>query len=56
VLKWLHDYNAQGPDALTYRRTGGPSPFLRLAKPARSSRPLSTPSRPTTGCPATAGP
>ena len=28
VLKWVHDYNAQGPDALTYRRTGGPAPLL----------------------------
>ena len=56
VLKWVHDYNAHGPDALTYRRTGGPAPLLRPTSPGSSSRPSPTPSRPTTGCPATAGP
>ena len=55
VLKWVHDYNAQGPDALTYRRTGGAAPFLRPSRPASSSTPSSPPSRPTTACPATAG-
>ena len=34
VLGWAHAYNAQGPDALTVRRTGGRSPFFaRAAKP-----------------------
>jgi Helix-turn-helix domain len=56
VLKWVHDYNAQGPDALTYRRTGGPPPFLPPTNPGNSSRPSPTPSRSTTDCPATAGP
>jgi hypothetical protein len=56
VLKWVHDYNVQGAEALTYRRTGGPSPLLRPAKSGRSSTPSSPPSRSTTGCPATAGP
>src|ERR1700735_1733095 len=56
VLKWVHDYNAQGPDALTYRRTGGPAPLLRPIKPGKSPRPSPPPSRSTTGCPATAGP
>lgn len=56
VLKWVHHYNAHGPDALTYRRTGGPAPLLRPTSPGSSSRPSPTPSRPTTGCPATAGP
>ena len=23
VISWVHAYNAQGPDALTFRRTGG---------------------------------
>ena len=55
VLKWVHNYNAQGPDALTYRRTGGPAPLLRLIRPGRSSRPSPPSSRSTTGCPATAG-
>ena len=27
VMGWLHAYNAQGPDALVYRRTGGRPPL-----------------------------
>ncbi len=45
VLGWLHAYNADGPEALTYRRTGGPPPFLRPTKPNTSSTPSPTPSR-----------
>jgi hypothetical protein len=56
VLKWVHDYNDQGPDALTYRRTGGPAPLLRPIEPANSSRSSPPPSRSPTACPATAGP
>ena len=56
VLHWLHLYNEKGPDALTYRRTGGPAPFLRPIRPANSSRSSPPPSRSTTACPATAGP
>jgi hypothetical protein len=55
VLKWVHDFNTKGPDALTYRRTGGPAPLLRPIKPANSSRPSSPPSQSATACPATAG-
>jgi hypothetical protein len=55
VLKWLHAYNAEGPDALNYRRTGGAAPLLRPTKPARSLTPSSTPSRSPTACPDTAG-
>jgi hypothetical protein len=34
VLGWVHAYNAQGPDALAFRRTGGRRPlFARTAKP-----------------------
>ena len=33
VLNWVHDYNAQGPDALTYRRSGGPAPFCARSSP-----------------------
>jgi hypothetical protein len=55
VLKWLHTYNREGPDALAYRRTGGPTPLLRPARPGNSSTPSPPPSRSTTGCPATAG-
>jgi transposase len=28
VLAWVHLYNERGPDALTYRHTGGRSPLL----------------------------
>jgi hypothetical protein len=55
VLRWLHAYNSKGPDALTYRRTGGPPPLLRPTNPGGSSRSSPTPSRLPTGCPATAG-
>jgi Homeodomain-like domain len=55
VLRWLHAYNTEGPDALTYRRTGGPAPLLPPIGPGNSSRPSPPPSRPTTDCPATAG-
>ncbi|WP_435006487.1 hypothetical protein P12x_004041 [Tundrisphaera lichenicola] len=55
VLPWLHTYNTKGPDALTYRRTGGPAPLLRPTSPDNSSRSSSPPSRSTTDCPATAG-
>ncbi len=43
-LGWVHAYNAQGPDALTVRRTGGRRPFFaHVARPnsARRSAPLS---------------
>jgi hypothetical protein len=44
VMDWVHAYNAQGPDALAFRRTGGRRPFFaRSAKPnsARRSAPPS---------------
>ena len=37
VIKWVHTYNAKGPGALTYRRTGGGAPLLRPRKPRPSS-------------------
>ena len=44
VMDWVHAYNAQGPDALTFRRTGGRRPFFaRAAKPS-SARPSAPPS------------
>ena len=55
VLGWVHRYNEQGPDALTYRRTGGRPPFLtsnsrnRSLMSSRRAAPLST------AFPATAG-
>ncbi len=30
VMEWLHLYNARGPEALAYRRTGGRPPCMRL--------------------------
>ena len=56
VLAWVHRYNQGGPESLTYRRTGSRPPFLRSPKPSESSRPSATPSRSTTGFPATGGP
>ena len=32
VLSWVHLYNDGGPDALTYRHTGGSAPLLRPAR------------------------
>jgi transposase len=34
VIGWLHAYNAHGPDALLYRRTGGRPPFAAASRPA----------------------
>jgi len=55
VLGWVHRYNAHGPDALAYRRTGGRAPFLTPSRPSNSSRPSRRPRRTTTVCPATWG-
>lgn len=32
VLGWVHTYNAGGPEAMTYRRTGGRRPLFRKSK------------------------
>jgi transposase len=32
VLNWVHRYNAQGPEALIYRRSGGRPPFLTRSR------------------------
>jgi hypothetical protein len=55
VLGWVHRYNEHGPDALTYRRTGGRAPFLTSPSPSRSRRSSRTVPPPSTACPATAG-
>jgi len=35
VMDWVHAYNQDGPDALTFRRTGGRRPFFaHSAKPS----------------------
>jgi transposase len=41
VMGWVHAYNAQGPDALAFRRTGGRPPFAQ-----RSRQRFVTPSAP----------
>ena len=55
VLGWVHRYNARGPDALAYRRTGGRAPLLTSYRPNNSSMPSRRPGPPSTACPATAG-
>lgn len=45
VLDWVHRYNARGPDALAYRRTGGRAPLLRRPRPSASSTRSKTTSR-----------
>jgi transposase len=32
VLRWVHRYNRHGPDALTYRHSGGRAPLLPLSR------------------------
>ena len=56
VLGWVHRYNEQGPDALTYRRTGGRAPLLTSAKRNRSPMSSRRATPPRTACPVTAGP
>lgn len=48
VMEWVHAYNAHGPDALVYRRTGGRPPFAPGSRPvsARLSAPPSASPRP----------
>lgn len=38
VLGWVHQYNEQGPQALTYQRTGGRPPFLARNRSSNWSR------------------
>lgn len=49
VLGWVHRYNARGPDALAYRRSGGRAPLLRRRRSGTSSTPSKTSSRPSRG-------
>ena len=50
VMGWVHKYNESGPNALSYRRTGGTAPFLHRNSPRRSSRPSRPPTRKPTAC------
>jgi hypothetical protein len=49
VLGWVHTDNAQGPDALAFRRTGGRRPFfartVKLNWARRSAPPSARPPR-----------
>ena len=47
VMEWLHLYNTRGPEALSFRRTGGRPPFAPRSRPgsARSSTLPRTPRR-----------
>ena len=45
MMEWLHLYNTRGPEALTYRRSGGRPPFAPIPRPA-SVRPSAPPSAP----------
>ncbi len=36
VLKWVHDYNRSGPEAVFYRHTGGRRPFLAQSRSSNS--------------------
>ncbi len=44
VMGWVHAYNAQGPDALAFRRTGGRRPFFACAAKPNSARRSAPPS------------
>jgi transposase len=45
VMGWLRAYNAHGPEALVYRRTGGRPPFVPASRLALA-RSLAEPSAP----------
>jgi hypothetical protein len=45
VLQWVRIYNAQGPEALTWRHTGGRRPFCHQMIRNKSSTRFSKPSR-----------
>src|SRR3712207_3673541 len=45
IMGWLHADNADGPDTLAYRRTGGRPPFVPASRPV-SVRSFVTPSAP----------
>lgn len=37
VMGWVHLYNAQGPESMHYKRTGGRTPLLRRRNETRLS-------------------
>ncbi len=44
VMDWVHAYNQGGPDALTFRRTGGRRPFFAHSVQPNSARRSDPPS------------
>ena len=32
VMKWVHQYNTQGPEAIKFRHTGGHPPFAKRSR------------------------
>ena len=44
VMGWVHAYNAQGPDALAFCRTGGRRPFFAHSAKPNSARRSDPPS------------
>ena len=44
VMDWVHAYNQGGPNALTFRRTGGRRPFFACAAQPNSARRSAPPS------------
>ena len=44
IMGWVHAYNAQGPDALAFRRTGGRRPFFARTATPNSARRSDPPS------------
>jgi transposase len=48
VLGWVHRYNEHGPDALSYRRSGGRAPLLTSNKSTGLLMPSRTVNRATT--------
>ena len=44
VMGWVHAYNAQGPDALAFCRTGGRRPFFAHSAQPNSARRSAPPS------------
>lgn len=39
VMSWVHKYNAEGPEAMVYRRSGGRRPFFRQNRLPKSYEP-----------------
>ena len=55
VLEWVHSYNEHGPEALTYRHSGGRRPFFNRRIRNKSSTPSTLRRRRTTVFPAADG-